>query len=90
MGSDCWRNRVSGEKTVSWIPIIVQSFTPVSRLGFEIPLSKLNNNENKKAKEPILQFSPFLCVKPNGDESHLFRTTSAALLFSFITSGTWR
>ena len=35
-----------------WIPIIMQSFTPVSGLVFEIRLSKLknNNNNNKKNK----------------------------------------
>ena len=32
---------------LSWIPIIVQSFNPVSCLVFEICLSKLNNNNNK-------------------------------------------
>ena len=31
---------------LSWIPIIMQSFTPVSCLVFEICLSKLNNNNN--------------------------------------------
>ena len=31
---------------LSWIPIIMQSFTPVSCLVFEMRLSKLNNNNN--------------------------------------------
>ena len=31
---------------LSWIPIIMQSFNPVSCLVFEIRLSKLNNNNN--------------------------------------------
>ena len=33
---------------LSWIPIIMQSFTPVSCLVFEIRQSKLNNNNNNK------------------------------------------
>ena len=52
---------------LSWIPIIMQSCTPVSCLVFEIRLSKLNNNKKKVLKtdlslinkELILQFSPF-------------------------------
>ena len=31
---------------LSWIPIIMQSFTPVSCLVFEMRQSKLNNNNN--------------------------------------------
>ena len=33
---------------LSWIPIIIQSFNPLSCLVFEIRQSKLNNNNNKK------------------------------------------
>ena len=31
---------------LSWIPIIMQSFNPISCLVFEIRQSKLNNNNN--------------------------------------------
>ena len=34
----------------SWIPIIMQSFTPLSFLVFEMRLSKLNNNNNNNNK----------------------------------------
>ena len=33
---------------LSWIPIIMQSFTPVSGLVFEMRLSKLSNKKKKK------------------------------------------
>ena len=36
---------------LSWIPIIIQSFNPVSCLVFEIRQSKLNNNNNNNNKK---------------------------------------
>ena len=38
---------------LSWIPIIMQSFTPVSCVVFEICLSKLNNNNNNNKKTKL-------------------------------------